>query len=99
MLVLSLSMGQHGRPLAQPVSYPAIPNIAYVGYNRFSAKPAPGSSQQTLTMPSAVASTKLFGISVLVSDHDCDKQPSYEYCGEGTSGFRITVKQPAATVC
>ena len=45
------------------------------------------------------AHADIFGISVLVSDHDCDKQPSYEYCGEGTSGFRITVKQPAATVC
>jgi len=32
----------------------------------------------------AMASTEIFGISVLISDHDCDKQPSYEYCGEGT---------------
>jgi len=23
--------------------------------------------------------------SVLVSDHDCDRQPSYEHCGEGTN--------------
>jgi len=28
----------------------------------------------------SVASTKIFGTSVMVSDHDCDKQPSYEYC-------------------
>jgi len=34
-----------------------------------------------------VASTKIFGISVLVSDHDCDKQPSYEYCGEEAKWF------------
>jgi len=34
-----------------------------------------------------VASIKIFRISVLVSDHDCDKQPSYEYCGEGTKWF------------
>jgi len=39
-----------------------------------------------------VASTTKFGISVLVSGNDCDKQPSYEYCGErDPSGFRITV--------
>ena len=34
---------------------------------------------------------KIFGISVLVSDHDCDNQPSYDYeyciCGEGTKWF------------
>jgi len=35
----------------------------------------------------AVASAEIFGISVLVSDHDCDKQPSYEYCGERTKWF------------
>ena len=34
-----------------------------------------------------VANTKIFGISDLVSDHDCDKQPSSEYCGEGTKWF------------
>ena len=33
---------------------------------------------------SGVVGTKIFGISVLVSDHDCEKQSSYEYCGEGT---------------
>ena len=36
---------------------------------------------------SAVTSTGISGISVLVSDHDCDEQPSYEYCGEGTQWF------------
>jgi len=35
----------------------------------------------------SVASTKIFEISVLVSDHDCDKQPSCEYCEEGTKWF------------
>jgi len=35
----------------------------------------------------AVASAEIFGISILVSDHDCDKQPSYEYCGERTKWF------------
>ena len=34
-----------------------------------------------------VANTGIFGISALVSDHDCDKQPSYEYCGERTKWF------------
>jgi len=34
-----------------------------------------------------VVSTEIFGISVLVSDHDCDEQPSYEYCGEETKWF------------
>jgi len=35
-----------------------------------------------------VASAKIFGISVLVSNHGCDTQPySYEYCGEGTKWF------------
>jgi len=34
-----------------------------------------------------VARTKIFGISVSVSDYDRDKQPSYEYCGEGTKWF------------
>ena len=33
--------------------------------------------------PRTVASTKIFGISVLVNEHDCDKQPSFEYCGGG----------------
>jgi len=32
----------------------------------------------------SAASVEVFGISVLVSDSDCDKQPSYEYCIEGT---------------
>ena len=36
----------------------------------------------------AVASAEIFGISVLVSDNDCDRQPSYEYCGEGTKWFQ-----------
>jgi len=35
----------------------------------------------------AVASAEIFAIGVLVSDSDCDKQPSYEYCGEGTKWF------------
>jgi len=30
-----------------------------------------------------VASMEIFQISVLVSGNDYDKQPSYEYCGEG----------------
>ena len=33
------------------------------------------------------ASTGIFGIGVLLCDNDCDKQPSYEYCGEGTEWF------------
>lgn len=36
----------------------------------------------------AMSSTKIFGISVPVSDHDWDKQPSYEH---GGGGFRIIV--------
>jgi len=40
--------------------------------------------QQLVT---AVAVTEIFGISVLVSDRDCDEQPSYEFCGEGTQWF------------
>ena len=36
----------------------------------------------------AVVSTELFGVSVLVSYNDCDKQPSYEYCREGTKWFQ-----------
>jgi len=40
------------------------------------------------------SSTEIFGICVLVSDNDCDKQPSYQCCGEGTQWFRVTVKQP-----
>jgi len=35
----------------------------------------------------AVVRTKIFGISVLVGEHDCDKQPSYEYCEEGIKWF------------
>jgi len=35
----------------------------------------------------SVANAEIFGISVLVSDNDCDRQPSYEYCGEGTRWF------------
>jgi len=35
-----------------------------------------------------MSSTKIFGISVPVSDHDWDKQPSYEH---GGGGFRIIV--------
>jgi len=34
-----------------------------------------------------MATTKIFGVIVWVSDNDCDKQPSYEYCGEGTKWF------------
>ena len=34
-----------------------------------------------------MASTEIFGISVLVNDNDCVKQPSYVYCREGTEWF------------
>jgi len=34
-----------------------------------------------------VVNTKIFGISVLASGHDCDKQPSYEFCEEGNKWF------------
>ena len=34
-----------------------------------------------------MVSAEIFGISFLVSYHDCDKQTSYEYCEEGTMWF------------
>ena len=37
--------------------------------------------------PLPVASAEVFAISVLVGGNDCDKQPSYEYCGEGNKWF------------
>jgi len=37
--------------------------------------------------PLPVASAEIFAISVLVGGNDCDKQPSYEYCGEGNKWF------------
>ena len=36
----------------------------------------------------AVGSAKILGISVLVSDNGCDKQPSYDCCGAGTKWFK-----------
>ena len=48
----------------------------------------------------SVASTEIFRISVLVSDNDCNKQPKYEYCGEGTKWLQDHCKTtPITTVC